>query len=60
MRQFAVVFNNFVTGGSEKLFINIANKCHSSVFHLYVLRNNIDYSIVQQLPKNIIIIKCNC
>lgn len=59
MKQFAIVFNNFITGGCEKLFINIAKKCPLTTFHLYILRSNIDSSIIEQLPENVMVINCN-
>ncbi len=58
MKQFAIVFNNFITGGCEKLFINIAKKCPLTTFHLYILRSNIDSSIIEQLPENVMVIDC--
>lgn len=57
MNSVIIVFNNFINGGCENLFLSIANRSPNIKFYLIILRNVIDEEKIKQLPNNIICIK---
>lgn len=58
MQEYIIVFNNFINGGCENLFISIARKCKDVNFKLIILRKNIDTLQLSKLPTNVEIINC--
>lgn len=58
MKSYIIVFDNFVNGGCENLFLSIAKKRDDLIFYLIVLRNY-DESQLSKLPKNVVFLNCH-
>lgn len=58
MKSCIIVFNQFINGGCENLFISIAARCPKIKFYLIILRNIIDEKKLNKIPANVIVVNC--
>lgn len=58
MKSCIVVFNQFVNGGCENLFISIAARCPKTKFYLIILKDMIDEKQLNKMTTNIVVVDC--